>query len=52
VLARIKSVLPPSFVPGADEARGDRLQALILREFLASYYGAMTLAPPAARPIE
>ena len=52
VLATIKSVLRPGAVPRLDEARGDRLQALILREFLTSYYGATTSAPPASGAIE
>jgi hypothetical protein len=38
VLATIKRVTLPCLFDGADEARGDRLQALILREFLSSYY--------------
>jgi hypothetical protein len=38
VLAVIKSVTRPYFADGVDEVHGDRLQSLILREFIASYY--------------
>ena len=38
VLAVIKSVTRPYFVDGVDEVHGDRLQTLILHEFIASYY--------------
>lgn len=40
VLAGIKSVTRPCFVDGIDEVHGDRLQTLILREFLTTYYDA------------
>ncbi|HEU4720368.1 MAG TPA: hypothetical protein VFS59_03325 [Gemmatimonadaceae bacterium] len=38
VLAVIKSATRPYFVDGVDEVHGDRLQTLILRQFIASYY--------------
>ena len=38
ILATIKGVTHPCLFDGADEVRGDRLQAIILREFLTSYY--------------
>lgn len=41
VLASIKSVTRPYVVDGIDEVHGDRLQALILREFLTTYYDAV-----------
>jgi hypothetical protein len=51
VLASIKSVTRPYFVRGIDEVHGDRLQTLILREFLTTYYDAAAPAdavlPPA-----
>ena len=46
VLATIKRVTRPCLFDGADEVRGDRLQALILREFLTSYYDAGSAATP------
>jgi hypothetical protein len=45
VLAVIKSVTSPYFVDGVDEVHGDRLQALILREFLTSFYDVAPIAP-------
>ncbi len=48
VLAMIKRATRPCLFDGADEARGDRLQTLILREFLASYYDVE--APSAPEP--
>ena len=50
VLATIKRVTYPCLFDGADEVRGDRLQALVLREFLTAYYdvgAAATLEPTA-----
>jgi len=47
ILATIKGVTRPCQFDGADEVRGDRLQTLILREFLTSYYDAATIATPA-----
>lgn len=38
ILATIKGVTRPCLFDGADEVRGDRLQAIILREFLTSFY--------------
>lgn len=46
ILATIKRVTRPSLFDGADEVRGDRLQALILQEFLTSYYDVGTTALP------
>ena len=46
ILATIKGVTRPCLFDGADEVRGDRLQTLILQEFLTSYYGAATIATP------
>jgi hypothetical protein len=40
VFATIKSVLRPSGSPTLDERHGERLQAVVMREFLASYYDA------------
>ena len=50
ILATIKRVTRPCLFDGADEVRGDRLQALILREFLTSYYdgGSTAVLEPAA----
>src|SRR5688500_15614149 len=50
VLASIKSVTRPYFVDGIDEVHGDRLQALILREFLTTYYDATASAEAAVQP--
>ena len=52
VLAAIKGVLHTSCIPGAHETHGDGLQALILREFLASYYGALAPASAALASVE
>jgi hypothetical protein len=46
ILATIKRVTRPCLFDGADEARGDRLQTLILREFLTSYYDVEAAATP------
>lgn len=46
VLAVIKTVTRPYFSDSIDEVHGDRLQSLILREFIASYYD---LTMPAQR---
>ncbi len=46
ILATIKRVTRPCLFEGADEVRGDRLQALILREFLASYYDVAPYVTP------
>ena len=46
ILATIKRVTVPCLFDGADEARGDRLQVLILREFLSSYYDAPSSHAP------
>jgi hypothetical protein len=40
VLATMKRVLRPSDSPAVDERHGERLQAVVMREFLASYYAA------------
>jgi hypothetical protein len=40
VLATIKRVLRPSASPTVDDRHGERLQAVVMREFLASYYAA------------
>jgi hypothetical protein len=50
ILAAIKRVTRPCLFDGADAVRGDRLQALVLREFLASYYdvGAVAIPEPTA----
>ena len=47
ILATIKRVTLPCLYDGADEARGDRLQVLMLREFLSSYYDAPSSHAPA-----
>ena len=49
ILATIKHVTRPCLFDGADEVRGDRLQALILREFLTSYYDVSAAAVPEPR---
>ena len=49
VLASIKSVTRPYFADGVDEVHGDRLQALILREFLRTYYDTAAPADAALR---
>ena len=46
ILATIKRVTRPCIFDGADEVRGDRLQALIMSEFLASYYDVAPAAVP------
>jgi hypothetical protein len=46
ILATIKSVTRPCLVEGVDEVRGDRLQAIVLHEFLASYYDVATPVMP------
>jgi hypothetical protein len=50
LLATIKRVTRPCLFDGADAVRGDRLQALVLREFLTAYYdvGAAATLEPAA----
>lgn len=50
VLANIKSVTRAYFFHGVDEVHGDRLQTLILREFLATYYDAVAPAEHALQP--
>ena len=52
ILATIKSVTRPCLFEGVDEVRGDRLQAIVLHEFLTSYYdiaAPVMPEPPAPR---
>jgi hypothetical protein len=47
VLADLKRATRPTYIEGGDELHGERLQTLILREFLASYYDVAVTAEPA-----
>ena len=47
VLADIKRATRPAYVEGGDGLHGDRLQTLVMREFLASYYDAAGSVEPA-----
>jgi hypothetical protein len=52
VLAAMKHLLRSRQGPQADDARGDRLRSLILREFLESYYDAPAAASRVPSAIE
>jgi hypothetical protein len=47
VLVDLKRETRPAYVEGGDGLHGDRLQTLVMREFLASYYDAAASVEPA-----